>query len=145
MKTSSWLGFWMFCQPAWGVRSYSIGPPAARTVGTKSTGGFYQADVSPCISLGTNVKTNPISGSYCIFTAPLHKSIPGERRAWSSSCRSSWRTGRRPPRRWREAARSPATFCGEIWTTDCALIPWFRCSAMFLAAAAFDLTWLEER
>ena len=38
----------MFRHPAWAVGSYSGGPPAAGTVGTKSTGGFYRADGSPC-------------------------------------------------------------------------------------------------
>ena len=38
----------MFRHPAWAVGSYSSGPTAAGTVGTKSTGGFHQADVSPC-------------------------------------------------------------------------------------------------
>ena len=33
---------------AWAVSSYSNGSAAARTLGTKPTGGFYQADVSPC-------------------------------------------------------------------------------------------------
>ena len=37
----------MFNHPAWAVGSYSSGPPAAGTAGTKWTGGFYQADVSP--------------------------------------------------------------------------------------------------
>ena len=40
----------MFRHPAWAVGSYSSGPPAAKTVGTKSTGGCYRGDVSPCIS-----------------------------------------------------------------------------------------------
>ena len=38
----------MFCHPAWAVGGYSSGPPAARTVGTKSTGGFLNSSVSPC-------------------------------------------------------------------------------------------------
>ena len=38
----------MFRHPAWAVGSYSSGPPAARTVGTKSTGRCYQRDGSPC-------------------------------------------------------------------------------------------------
>ena len=33
---------------AWAVGRNSSGPPAAGTVGTKSTGGFYRADGSPC-------------------------------------------------------------------------------------------------
>ena len=32
----------MFRHPAWAVGSYSSGPPAARAVGTKSTGGFTE-------------------------------------------------------------------------------------------------------
>ena len=51
MKTSRWLRFEMFRHPAWAVGSYSSGPPAAETVGTKSTGGFHQGDGSPCIAL----------------------------------------------------------------------------------------------
>ena len=38
----------MFPHPAWAVGSYSSGPPAAKTVGTKSTGGFHQRHGSPC-------------------------------------------------------------------------------------------------
>ena len=38
----------MFCHPASAVGSYSSGPPVARTVKTKSTGGFYHPDWSPC-------------------------------------------------------------------------------------------------
>ena len=37
----------MFFHPAWAAGSYSSGPPAARTVGTKSTGGFYYSSLSP--------------------------------------------------------------------------------------------------
>ena len=37
----------MFRQPAWAVSSYSRGPPAARTIRTKSTEGFYCSDVPP--------------------------------------------------------------------------------------------------
>ena len=51
VKASCWLEFWIFLHPAWAVGSYSSGPSAAGTVGTKVTGGFYQADVSPCNSL----------------------------------------------------------------------------------------------
>ena len=40
----------MFCQPACAVGSCSSGPPAARIVGTKSTGGFYRCELSPCTS-----------------------------------------------------------------------------------------------
>ena len=38
----------MVRHPAWAVGSYSSGPPAAKTVGTKSTGGFHQRHGSPC-------------------------------------------------------------------------------------------------
>ena len=39
----------MFCHPAtWAIGSHRRGPPAARTIGTKSTLGFYRSDVSPC-------------------------------------------------------------------------------------------------
>ena len=41
----------MFRHAAWAVGSCNSGPPAARTVGTKSTGGFYRPDRSPCISV----------------------------------------------------------------------------------------------
>ena len=39
----------MFRHPAWAVGSYSSGPPAAGTLRTKSPGGCYQADMSPCV------------------------------------------------------------------------------------------------
>ena len=39
---------WNVSHPALAVSSYSSGPLAARTVGTKSMGGFYQAGMSPC-------------------------------------------------------------------------------------------------
>ena len=35
MKTSSWLGLWMFRQPAWAVGSCSSGPPTARSAGSQ--------------------------------------------------------------------------------------------------------------
>ena len=38
----------MFRHPAWAAGTYSSGPPAAKTVGTNSTGGFHQRDESPC-------------------------------------------------------------------------------------------------
>ena len=47
-KTSRWVKLGMFHHPAWAVASYSSGPAAARTVGTKSTGGFSRPDGSPC-------------------------------------------------------------------------------------------------
>ena len=36
-----------FCHPAWTVSSYSNGPPAAGSVGIKSTGSLHQQDGSP--------------------------------------------------------------------------------------------------
>ena len=39
----------MFRYPAWAVGSYRSGPPASKTIGTKSTGGCYQRVRSPCI------------------------------------------------------------------------------------------------
>ena len=50
LNASCWLGLGMFHHPAWAVGSYNSGIPAVRAVGTKSTGGFYQEDVSPCTS-----------------------------------------------------------------------------------------------
>ena len=50
-KISRWLGFGMFGHPAWAVGSYRCGPSAAGTVGTRSSGGFYRADGSPCTVL----------------------------------------------------------------------------------------------
>ena len=44
----------MFSHPARAVASYSSGPPAAGTVGTKSTGGFLNSSVSPSTSLMGN-------------------------------------------------------------------------------------------
>ena len=38
----------MFRYAAWAAGRDRSGPPAAETVGTKSTGGCYQQDVSPC-------------------------------------------------------------------------------------------------
>ena len=52
-KTSSSLGFWMFRKPAWA--GYRSSPPAALTVGTESTGGFHQRDVSPCSRICTHL------------------------------------------------------------------------------------------
>ena len=42
----------MFRHPAWAVGSYSSGPAAARALWTKSTGGFYHSDDSPCSTGG---------------------------------------------------------------------------------------------
>ena len=41
----------MFRHPARSVGSYRSGPTAARTIGTKSTGGFYHTELSPCTTL----------------------------------------------------------------------------------------------
>ena len=45
VKTSRWLLFGIVHHPAWGVGNCSSGLPAAKTVGTESTGGFYH---TPC-------------------------------------------------------------------------------------------------
>ena len=50
--TSRWLRFGVFHHSAWAVGSYSSSPTAAGTVGTKSTGGFYYPDGSPCNQIG---------------------------------------------------------------------------------------------
>ena len=52
VTTSCWPEFGMFRHPAWAVGSYSSGPSAAGTVWTKSMGGFYQRDESPCRERG---------------------------------------------------------------------------------------------
>ena len=43
----------MFCHPAWAVGSCNSGPPAAKTLGTKSTVGFCRLNGSPCTKLGS--------------------------------------------------------------------------------------------
>ena len=50
----------MFHHPAWAVGSYSSGPPAARSAGTKSTIGFPRPLGPPCIdlTLGPNQRRN---------------------------------------------------------------------------------------
>ena len=57
----TWVGspcrFGIFHHPAWAVGSYRSGPPAAGTVRSKSTGGFYQGDVSLCTEK-VNLKTS---------------------------------------------------------------------------------------
>ena len=57
----------MFRHPAWAVGSYSSGPPAAETVGTKSTGDFHQGDGPPCtlhlITSVTGVSINLETGN----------------------------------------------------------------------------------
>ena len=58
----------MFRHPAWAVSSYSSGPPAARAVGTKSTGGFHQQDASPC----TRAKNYIL----CILAHPKESILP---------------------------------------------------------------------
>ena len=54
----------MFRHPASAVGSYSSGPPAAETVGTKSTGGFHQRDGSPCTSELWKVNVVMLSVAY---------------------------------------------------------------------------------
>ena len=39
----------MLRHPAWAVGGYSSGPRTTETVGTKSTGGFFLPERSPCI------------------------------------------------------------------------------------------------
>ena len=48
VKTFCWLKFGMHRLSAWAEGSYSGGPSADRTVGTKTTGGFHHFSVSPC-------------------------------------------------------------------------------------------------
>ena len=62
----------MFGHPAWAVGSYSNGPPAARSVGTKSTGGFNHPDGSPCRcnilkALVTNLQRRRPGGGDCLL------------------------------------------------------------------------------
>ena len=61
----------MFRHPAWAVGSYSSDPPAAGTLGTKSTGGFYQADKSPCSFATCTVLVDALD-----FTQAEHDLIP---------------------------------------------------------------------
>ena len=49
VETSCWLRVGILRHSAWAVRSHSGSPPAAGTVGTKLTGGFYRSEWSPCI------------------------------------------------------------------------------------------------
>ena len=49
----------MLRHPAWAVGSYSSGPRATETVGTKSTGGFFRPEWSPCILVS---KSNLLEG-----------------------------------------------------------------------------------
>ena len=51
----------MFHHP-WAIGNHSSGPLAAGTVKTKSTGGFYQADASPCINVHIFLNTRPGPG-----------------------------------------------------------------------------------
>ena len=46
----------MFRYHIWAVGNYRSGPAAAKIVGTESTGGFHQQDVSPCSYLGKCIK-----------------------------------------------------------------------------------------
>ena len=48
-KTFCWLRSGMFCHSACAVGSYSSGPAAANAIGTKSTGGFFRPELSPCM------------------------------------------------------------------------------------------------
>ena len=47
-KTSNLLSFGIFRHPAWAVGSYSSGPAAAESAGTKWTGGFPRSLGPPC-------------------------------------------------------------------------------------------------
>ena len=55
----------MLHHAAWAVGSCSSGPPAARTVGTQSTGGFYRPDRSPC-SQGSPSERLPDTFPQCV-------------------------------------------------------------------------------
>ena len=68
VKTSRWLRFDMFLHPAWVGGSYSNGPPSARSDGTKSTGGFYHPELSPCSGFLTE---GWVSGHAWADTHPL--------------------------------------------------------------------------
>ena len=46
-----------FCHPTWTVGSLSSSPPAVGNVVTKSTGGFYHPDGSPCSDYLVTVKS----------------------------------------------------------------------------------------
>ena len=52
----------MFHQSAWVVGSYSSGPLAARTVGTKTTRGSYRPDLSPCKNAGAKTDLGDVDG-----------------------------------------------------------------------------------
>ena len=81
----------MFHHAAWAVGSCSNGPPAAGTVGTQSTGGFYRPDVSPCMYfMHTEIQMHVIMQTICFM-----QSIPGcqeqkEQFGWISTS-SRWR------------------------------------------------------
>ena len=47
----------MFRHPAWAVGSYNSCPLAAKTVGTKSTGGCYHQELSPCTGSQDNLSS----------------------------------------------------------------------------------------
>ena len=67
----------MFHYPFWAVRSCNSGPPAARTVGIHSTGGFYNPDLSPCthyslyiVELHVLTIPPPSTSVHCPFLSP---------------------------------------------------------------------------
>ena len=59
----------MFRHPAWAVGSCSSGPPTAVSVGTKSTGGFYRPDLSPCTGYVTALLGCQARGTLSPFLA----------------------------------------------------------------------------
>ena len=59
VKTSCWLKFAIFRHPALAVGSYSSGPPAARTIRTKSTGSFHHSSVLPVPTTSKCTVTTP--------------------------------------------------------------------------------------
>ena len=72
----------MFCHPAWALGSFSSGPRAAKSVGTKSMRGFYLSDGSPC-SLHwklqtTDSQTGVVKTSVCSHfrKAPFYLFLP---------------------------------------------------------------------
>ena len=60
----------MFRHPAWAVGSCSSGPLAARTVRTKSMGGCYRPELSPC-TLAQGDSGGPlvceVAGKRCLY------------------------------------------------------------------------------
>ena len=89
------------------IGSYSIGPPAARVVGTKSTEGFHRQNWSPCRSLlgrAGSIPSLPLPPSYCGMVLHLPRVISLSRRSLARSC---------PP-----LLLSSATFFIHAATTD---------------------------